>query len=285
MAASATNRRDASMKVIAAVNGLVTSEIAALYALRYAALFNYTLVLLHVENPADSREDVEMSMAAIEEAAGQYQVKSERIFLTGKPALVIQAYLLEIKSDILFCSTRMRQRFFEESLSEKLSLLHLAADLAIVRVAHVGAASLTENILMPIREDRLSVKKFIFLSSIAKAFGAGTEIYSIILAGNRRLADLDIGRTKALFQKTNIRLSHYAKGFTLMGVPLRIKHALAENEVDQILHHLANHKFQLMIIGGRKSSTFSRFFNKNPIARLFRYTPVNTIAFYAREEE
>lgn len=31
------------MKVIAAVNGLVTSEIAAFYALRYAEIFSYTL--------------------------------------------------------------------------------------------------------------------------------------------------------------------------------------------------------------------------------------------------
>ncbi|MDD3813631.1 MAG: universal stress protein [Desulfocapsaceae bacterium] len=273
------------MKVIAAVNGLVTSDIAAFYALRYAALFSYTLTLLHVENPDDSREEVETSMAAIEEAAEEYQVKIERIFLHGDPAPAIQAHLLKTNADILFCSTRMRKRFFENSLSDKLSRLHLPVDLAIVRVAHVGAAARTKNILLPIREDRLSVKKFMFVSSIAKAFGAATEIYSITLAGNRRLADLDIGRTKALFQKTNERLSHYAKGFTLLGIPLRIKHALAENEVDQILHHLARSEFQLMIIGGRRLSLFSRFIKENPIARLFRYTLVNTIAFYAREEE
>ena len=273
------------MKVIAAVNGLVTSEVAALYALRYAALFSYTLVLLHVENPADSRKEVETSMATIEEAAEQYQVKTKRLFLQGEPAPAIQAYLLATNADILFCSTRVRERFFEDSLSEKLTHLHLSADLAVVRVAHVDAAFLTHNILLPIREDRLSVKKFIFLSAIAKAFGAATEIYNISLVGNRRLAGLDIGRTKALFQKTNIRLSHYAKGCTLMGEPLLIKHALARNEVDQILHHLAHHTFQLMIIGGRRLSIFSWFFNKNPLARLFRYTPVNTIAFYARDEE
>lgn len=273
------------MKVIAAVNGLVTSDIAALYALRYAALFQYTLTLLHVDNAIDLREEVEASMVGIEKVAEEYQVHTERVFLGGDAAQAIQAYLRETNADILFCSTRMRKRFVADSLSEKLTCLRLPVDLAIVRVAHVGAASFTEDIVLPIREHRLSVKKFIFFSSMAKAFAASTEIYSITLAGSRRLAGLDIGSTKALFQKINDRLSHYAKNLKLLQIPLRIKHALARNEVDQILHHVAHHDFQLMIIGGRRLSFFSRFFKENPLARLFRYTPVNTIAFYVRNEK
>lgn len=273
------------MKVIAAMNGLVTSDVAAFYALRYAALFGYTLCLLHVENPADSKEEVEASMAAIEETAGQYQVKTERLFLSGEPARAIQTYLVDANADILFCSTRMRKRFFEDSLSEKLTRLRLQTDLAIVRVAHVEAAYISENILLPIREDRLSIKKFIFLSAMARAFDTGIEIYSISLAGKNRQADLDIGSTKALFQKINNRLSHYVKNLRLMGIPLRIKHAMAESEVDQILHHLSHHEFQLMVIGGRRLSSFSLLFKENPIARLFSHTPVNTIAFYARNKE
>jgi hypothetical protein len=73
------------MKVIAALNGLVSSDAAALYALRYAALFDSTLCLLHVLNSADRRDDVELSMAITEEAAVHYQVKTERVFLTGEP--------------------------------------------------------------------------------------------------------------------------------------------------------------------------------------------------------
>lgn len=137
------------MKVIAAVNGLVTSDIAAFYALRYAAFFDYTLCLLHVENPADRKKEVESSMAAIEETAVQYQVKTERIFLKGEPAPATQAHLLETRADILFCSTRMRKRFFENSLSEKLTRLRLPTDLAIVRVAHMDAAFITDEYPLP----------------------------------------------------------------------------------------------------------------------------------------
>lgn len=81
------------MKVIAAMNGLVSSDIAALYALRYAALFDYTLCLLHVLNPIDQLEEVELSLATAEEAARPYGVKIERIFLSGEPALAVREYL------------------------------------------------------------------------------------------------------------------------------------------------------------------------------------------------
>jgi nucleotide-binding universal stress UspA family protein len=71
----------------------------------------------------------------------------------------------------------------------------------------------------------------------------------------------------------------------LLDIPLTIKHALTGREVDQILHHVARHDFQLMIIGGRRLSPLSGVFRENPMERLFRHTPVNTIAFYARDKE
>jgi nucleotide-binding universal stress UspA family protein len=273
------------MKVLAAMNGLVSSDVAALYALRYAALFDYTLCLLHVLNPADNREEVEMSMATAEEAAVHFAVKTERVFLTGEPAAAIRRYLAENKTDTLFCSTRMHRRFFQNSLSEKLSRLSLPANLAVVRVAHVNAVFVTENILLPIREERLSAQKFAFFSSLAKAFGAATEIYSIHPTGRRRLAAMDTHTARMLFQKINTRLSHYVNTMKLLDIPLTIKHALTGREVDQILHHVARHDFQLMIIGGRRLSPLSGVFRENPMERLFRHTPVNTIAFYARDKE
>ena len=273
------------MKVIAALNGLVSSDVAALYALRYAALFDYTLCLLHVLNPSDRREEVELSMTIAEEAAVHYKVKTERVFLTGEPVLAIRKYLAETRTDTLFCSTRMHRRFFQDSLSEKLSRLSLPANLAVIRVAHVNAVFVTENILLPIREDRLSAQKFAFVSSLAKAFDAATEIYSIHPTGRRKLAAMDTHTARMLFQKINTCLSHYSNTLKLLDIPFTIKHALTGREVDQILHHLARHDFQLMIIGGRRPSSFTEFFQENPMERLFWHTPVNTIAFYAKDKK
>jgi nucleotide-binding universal stress UspA family protein len=273
------------MKVIAAMNGLVSSDVAALYALRYAALYDHTLCLLHVLNPSDRREEVELSMTEAEEAASHYGVKTERVFLTGEPTQAIREYLAATRTDTLFCSTRMRRRFFQDSLSEKLSRLSLPANLAVVRVAHVNAVFVTENILLPIRENRLSAQKFAFFSSLAKAFGAATEIYSIHPTSRRKLATMDTHTARMLFQRINTRLSHYVNTMRLLDIPLTIKHALTGREIDQILHHLARHDFQLMIIGGRRGSLLSGFLKENPMERLFWHTPVNTIAFYARDRK
>ncbi|MBU0483350.1 MAG: universal stress protein [Proteobacteria bacterium] len=270
------------MKIIAAVNGLVASEMSALYALRYAALYGYTLTLLHIKNPSDNIDEVENSMTVIEEAAADCELKTERVFLTGNPVKMIRGYLNEVRTDTLFCSTRMRRTFFENSLSEKLSRLALPANLAVVRVARVDSLAATTDIILPIMADRLSVKKFVFFSSMVRAFTATAEIYSISLTGKRKMANMDIGATRDFCQKINERLDHYGQNLKLMNIPFRIKHAIAGSEVDQLLHHLSHQDFQLMIIGGRRLSRFTGLFRESPLERIFRYTPINTIAFYAR---
>ncbi|OGQ95641.1 MAG: hypothetical protein A2521_17235 [Deltaproteobacteria bacterium RIFOXYD12_FULL_57_12] len=272
------------MKVIAAVNGLVTAEVAALYALHYARVFGFTLSLLHVINPDDNRDEVEKSMTAIEEAAMPFGTATERIFLDGDPVRAIKGFLAETRADVLFCSTRMRRRFFENSLSERLTRLSLPVDLAVVRVVHPNAAHLAQNSVLPIREDRLSEKKFTLFAALTKAYAASAEIYSVSVTGKRKLAELDLPATRELLRRINGRLVHYVRLARLMDVPLRLKHAFATNEVDQILHHLSHHEFQLAIIGGQRLSAMSRLFGERPIERLFRYTPVNTIAFYARDK-
>jgi len=273
------------MKVIAAVNGQVSSEVAALYALRYAKLFGFTLTLLHVRNPTDSRYDVEESMASIEQTGGEYGVNVKRKFLNGDPVEAIRDFLTDSRADILFCSTRPSKHFFENTFSEKLAGIALPVDLAVIRVANIDMAYRVKTMVLPIRKDRLAVSKFAFFSSMIRAYDAAAEIYSITLVSRRRMAGLDVPVIKVLLSKINLRLAHYVKLSQLMNVSLRLRHAIAENEVDQILHHLSHYNFQLMIIDGERLTSFSRFFGNQPIERLFRYTPVNTIAYYARGKE
>lgn len=275
------------MKIVATLNGQLSSDEAALYALRYAALFDATLCLLHVFNPADRRQDVEQSMTAIEEASAQARVRTERVFLTGEPLPAIRAYLADGRTDTLFCSTRTRtrQHFFHNSLSERLSRLSLPANLAVVRVVHLNAVHVTENILLPIRDGRLSARKFAFFSALAKGFAAATEIYCIHATGRDQRAAMDTHAVRLLFRRINARLSHYVNMMKLLDIPCAIKHALTGEEINQVLHHLARHDFQLMIFGGRRPATLSDFFTEDPIERLFSHTPVNTIAFYARDKK
>ena len=271
------------MKVVAAVNGLITSEIAALYALRYAAFHGFTLTLLHVTNPDDSWPDVEKSMVVIEEAATTYKVTAERVRLAGNPIKAISDFLAQNRVDTLFCATRRRHHLLENSLSDHLIRLALPADLVVVQVVRLDGSHVVRNMVLPIREDGLSVKKFTLFAGLAKAYGAEAEIYSINLVNSKKLAALDMPNTRALLRKLNDQLAHYTKLARFMGLSLHIKHAVTRNEVDQVLHHLAHHDFQLMVIGGRRLSMLSRLFKKRPIERLFHDTPINMLAFYGRD--
>ena len=275
------------MNVIAAINGQVTSEVAALYGLHFARIHGLPLTLLHVKNPGDTIEAVEKSMTNIEEVAGEYGMATERVMLEGSPAETVKHYLMQNKSEILFCSTRYRQhkKIFNRSFSEKLRSMSLPVDLAEVRVVHIHSTLSTERIVLPIKEDRISVEKFTFFASMAKAYNAGGEIYSVTVARKKKRARLDLGDTKRMLQKIDDRLSHYEHLAELMDIPLRLKHAIALNEIDQVLHHLSHNDFHLMIVGGERLSNYPYpLARAKPLERLQRSTPVNTIAFYLRKK-
>ena len=274
------------MNVIAALNGQVTAEVSALYGLHFARINGLPLILLHVANPDDSIEAVEKSMANIEGVAGEYNMATERVLLAGRPAETVKRYLVANKSAILFCSTRyrLRRKLFHLSFSEKLTKMALPVDLAVVRVVHVHSTLATERIVLPIKEDRVSVEKFTFFSSMARAYKASGEIYSVTVTSPRRRARLEMGETKRILQKIDDRLSHYVYLAQLMGFPLRLKHSIAGNEIDQVLHHLSHNDFHLMIVGGERLSAYASITGQRPIERLLRFTPVNTIAFYLRKK-
>ncbi len=271
------------MRVVAAVNGLITSELAALYALRYAAVHGFPLTLLHVENSQDRLDDVQRSMNVIEEAAALDHVSCERLLLAGKPITAIRKYLADNRVDTLFCSMSRHHKYFQTSLRKQLISQPLPTDLAVVQVVRLDAASYVKNIVMTIEEDRLSVKKFTFFTAFAKAYEADTEIYSVTLIDARKLAELDLPLTRNLLKTINDHLSHYVKLASFLNIPLHIKHAVASNEIDQILHHLSHHNFELMIVGNRWLPNLSRLFRNQPIERLLRATPINTIVFYGRD--
>lgn len=268
------------MKVIAALNGLITSEVAALYALHYASFSGFSLVLLHILNPEDSHADVEKSMAVIEKEASAVRCDTERLFLSGDPVVAIKTFLQGTRADILFCGTRLQRRFFENSFSERLTNLSLPVDLAVVRAVHLDRAVSFNSILLPILGDRLSVSKFVFFAALCRAYDASGEIYSVTVESRRRMAAMNIAVTRDLLQKINDRLSHYQKISRVMGLQLRIRHAVTDNEIKQILHHLSSHEFKLMVIGGQRLGLGFQLFGEKPIERLFRSTSINTIAFY-----
>jgi nucleotide-binding universal stress UspA family protein len=275
-----TLQQERRMKVILALNGSITSEASAIFAIRYCRLYDYELELVHIKNEKDSLAEVEKSMESVETIAGGAGVACERLFMHGSGVGPLISYVRENRVDTIFCTTRAERGFFAASFSDYLTRRPLPCDVAVVRIADMGALNRVERIGMSIKNAKLSVEKFAFFSSMVRAFEAEGEIYSISVLSTGQRAEMGFVGTRERLESLDAQLSHYRQLAELEGVKLRLKHAFAESETEQILHHSARTGYDLLIVGGRRLSSRSFFTTVTPLERLMRHCCVNMIAYY-----
>lgn len=271
------------MKVIAALNGTITSESMALYALRYAKGQDLPLLLFHSQNEKDDLDDVRASMDRISTLALSQEVQTETVILESASHNTVKTFLSGIDADVIFCCTRKHKSPIVGSFSEALTKMDLNADIAIVRIVNISAIVDIEKIILSIKEDRLSVKKFAFFASMASVYQAEGEIYTVSVMSRMALAAVDIHKARLRIGEINYNLRHYMKLSHFMPFTLHIEHGFTENETQSVLTHIAKSTAQLVIIGARRLSFTSVFNREMPIEKLMREASVNTIAYYPKE--
>jgi hypothetical protein len=271
------------MKVIAALNGTITAESMALYALKYAKGQDLPLLLFHSENEKDDLHEVKASMDRISTLALSQEVQTETLILERSSHKSVKTFLSDINTDVIFCSTRKHKSPIIGSFSEALTKMGLNADIAIVRIVNMSSIIDIDKIILSIKEDRLSVKKFAFFASMASSYQTEGEIYSVSVMSRRALAAVDIHKARTRLGEINYNLRHYMKLSHFMPFTLHIEHGFTENETQSILTHIAKSTAQLVIIGARRLSFTSVFNREMPIEKLMREASVNTIAYYPKE--
>ncbi len=271
------------MKVIAALNGTIVAESMALYALKYAKGQGLPLLLFHGKNEKDDLEDVKASMDRISTLALSQEVQTETVILENAFQRSVKTFLSEIDTDVIFCSTRKHKSPISGSFSEALTKMGLNADIAIVRIVNMSSIIDIDKIILSIKEDRLSVKKFTFFASMASSYQAEGEIYAVSVMSRSALATLDLHKARTRLGQINYNLRHYMKLSHFMPFTLRIEHGFSEDETKSILTHIAKSTAQLVIIGARRLSFTSVFSREMPIEKLMREASVNTIAYYPKE--
>ncbi|MDA3945396.1 MAG: hypothetical protein PF439_01790 [Helicobacteraceae bacterium] len=271
------------MKVIAAINGTITAESMAFYALKYAQVQNLSLLLLHIENEKDDLNEVRASIDRITMLALAKEIQIEAVILQGAPKKAIRSFLSGIYADVIFCSTRKHKSYITGSFSEALTKMGLNLDIAIVRIVNISAIMDIDAMILSIKEDKLSVKKFAFFASLASAYQADGEIYSVSSMSRWALSTADMHKARAMLGLINYNLRHYIKLTHLMPFTLHIEHAFTENEAESILTHIAKSRAELVVIGGKRLTVASIFKKEMPIEKLMREASVNTIAYYPKE--
>jgi len=176
----------------------------------------------------------------------------------------------------------VKRRLFSPSFSDRLVNAEAGADIAVVRIVHVNTSLNATSLILPIKATRLSIQKFTFFTTMLKAYEAEGTLLSINITDRRTLARFTIHRTKRFFRGINSRLFHYVKLGSLFGLKLRIKHVIGENERRELLNYLGSGEYDLMVIGGRRLSFFSKVLGERPIEQILRETSVNAIAYYAK---
>lgn len=272
------------MKVIAAINGSIAAESMAFYALKYAQVQKLPLVLLHIKNKKDDLDDVEASIRRITILAHCEEIEIERVFLQGSPKKAIKKFFSNTHADAVFCSTRKHKKFITDSFSEFLIKMNLNVDIAVVHIANINSIMDVNNITLSIKEDKLSVKKFTFFTTLAFAYEADGEIYSLSNISKQKLSTIDIHEVRKRFAVVNYNLKHYIKLANLVSLNIHIKHDFTCDEVNSVLVHVAKSNTDLVIVGARRLSVTTFFKKETLIEKLMRESSKNIIAYYTNEE-
>ena len=272
------------MKVITMINGSVSSESMAFYAIKYAQAQDIDLVLLHISNKKDNIESVDSSVERIKKLAISEGVNSEYVVLKGSRKKAIRDYTSTNHIDIIFCSTRKHKSLITNSFSETLINIKLNVDVAVVRIVNMSSVMDISSMMLSIKKDKLSVKKFTFFTTLASAYKVDGEIYSVSSMSRLELSQVDMHKAREKLRFINYNLRHYIKLSKFMPFSIHIKHDFTNNEAKSILTHIVKSNAKLVVVGGKRLSVTSFFKPEMPIEKLMREASVNMIAYYSSED-
>ena len=266
------------MRVISLINGSLISETMTVYALNYAKQLNASVNLVYIKG-GDSLKYIMLSVENLKLIADNLGVEIE--YSTFDSLLQFKEFVDEKNVDMLFCSTRQQHTIFDKSFVKSLITQNVKADLAVVKVVKLGNVLAIENIIMPIRETKLSVKKFTLFSTFSLAYNAKSEIYSLDEISSKDMYKVTPKIIKARLKDILFGLRHYLKLLRELGVRFAIKHDFALAEGERVKSHIAKHHYDLAIVGAHPEKAL---FSHHPIDILFENPMINAIYYLPHKD-
>jgi hypothetical protein len=267
------------MRVVSLINGSLSSETSSIYALHYAKKLECKVSLVYVKEKNYSK-DLDKSFENIKHSADFLEVDIELLVLENLKEF--KGFVKSKDVDMLFCSSRHNHSIFERSFAQTIVKLDLEVDLAIMKIIKLFRANSVDNIILPIRGAKLSVKKFTLFYTFALAYDAKAEIYSIDKLSKSQLNKVDSIKIKNRLKELVFDLRHYFRIAVIMNFKFNLKHDYTLAEGEKIKTHIVENGFDLAIVGAHHNKNF---FGAHPIDTLFENPIVNTIYFIAHKEE
>lgn len=266
------------MRVISLINGSLSSETSSIYALHYANKLSYKLSLVYIKEPVYSKE-LDKSFANIKYLATLLEVESELLIFEN--LIEFKDFIKSRNVDMLFCSSRHNHIILDKSFAHSVLKMDMEVDLAIVKIVKLHRADSIDSIVLPIRGSKLSVKKFTLFYTFALAYDAKAEIYSIDKLSKNQLAKVGSVQIKNRLKELIFDLRHYFRIAETINFKLNLKHDYTLAEGKKVKTHIAQHGYDLAIVGAHHNKSF---FRKHPINILFETPIINTIYFIAYNE-
>ena len=266
------------MRVVSLINGSLSSETASIYALHYASKLAYKVSLVHIKE-REYPQELDKSFENIKHSADFLNVECELLLFENLVEFKIFIQARDI--DILFCSSRYKHSIFDRSFAQSIVKMDMKVDLAIVKVVKLFRANSVDNLILPIRGSKLSVKKFTLFYTFAMAYEAKAEIYSIDKMSKNHLSRLESTQIRDRLKEVIFNLRHYFRIATLAGFKFNLKHNYTLAEGEKIKTHIAQNRYDLAIIGAHHDKSF---FGSHPIDILFENPMINTIYFIPHKE-
>lgn len=267
------------MRVISLINGSLISETSSVYALNYAKRLDAVFDLVHIKG-SDSLNDVRSSAEELSALASEANVENKFLIFENLKEFI--KYVSDKDVDMIFCSTRQNHSILDRSFVQTIIKAGMKADIAVVKVVKLSRQSSVDRIILPIRSSKLSVRKFSFFTTVALAYDAKAEVYSIDKVSKGKMATLGIEQKKSRLKEIIISLRHYLRLAKMMDFKFSIKHDYALAEGDRVKAHIANHGYDLAIVGGHHDKSF---FGQHPIDILFKNPMLNIIYFIPYKDE
>lgn len=267
------------MKVISLVNGSLTSHTTAIYALYYAKQLDVNLDFIYIKDKEDIK-DVENSIQDIQDLASSFEIENN--FLTFDDIEQLKDYIETKDVDMLFCSTRENRSIYDKSFVAKIISKNIKVDMCIAKIVKVGRAYNIDKMVMPVRDSKLSVKKFTVFSTFSLSYNSKSEIYSIDKISKIDFSKKTVEMIKQRLKEVVFNFRHYIRLGKMMKFKFSIKHDYSFDKDKRIEEHISKHSYDLMIMGGHHNKSL---FTTHPIDILFDKPLINTIYFIPFKEE
>ncbi|HAR46228.1 MAG: hypothetical protein A2X56_12790 [Nitrospirae bacterium GWC2_57_13] len=268
-------------RILTAINEHVQSEIAARYALQFAAAAGACLDICFVEEPGHQTEHGQIARAAAErmqnraKAAG---VPCRLLYERGDPLTEIRRIVKTDVVDLVFVATRgedVKRRFYTGTMARRLSR-GLPCSVALVRVVHLGRIH-PKEILVPLKS-RLShaAERAAFIAVLSRAFDSRVHLFHV----TRPLRTFFHGEMHLTPLEWDQRLPADISRFIEELNRRRTAHErrLAPGVAGRVISvEAAVRRHDLIVMGASERGRAGSLLRGNPVEQVLRETPCDLI--------